>query len=237
MNSPNQLSFLPDDYLERRARRRTNLVCAMLFIVVAGGVGAAFTMSEKADRQVRQQFAAVDADYTAALKPIQQFQELQEKQKTMAQSAELTASLLEKVPRSFLLADITNSLPPGVSLLDFDLSSTKKVTATAQPAQKKPFQKKSADAAPPAPAGPQPLEYQVSMKMTGVANTDVEVAQLISKLSQSTLLKDVNLVISDEYKNGDDLLRKFTIEMSLDPKAEVQAAEKQRTVSVELEAR
>ena len=33
MSSPNQLSFLPDDYLETKRRRRTNFVCALLFLV------------------------------------------------------------------------------------------------------------------------------------------------------------------------------------------------------------
>ena len=30
--APNELSFLPDDYLERKARRRTNAICAVLFL-------------------------------------------------------------------------------------------------------------------------------------------------------------------------------------------------------------
>ena len=35
MSAPNQLSFLPDDYLARKAQRRANLICATLFIVAA----------------------------------------------------------------------------------------------------------------------------------------------------------------------------------------------------------
>ena len=52
-----------------------------------------------------------------------QVQQMQEKQRTMAHQAELTASLLEKVPRSFILAEITNGMPGGVSLLDFQLEA------------------------------------------------------------------------------------------------------------------
>ena len=40
-------------------------------------------------------------------------------------------------------------------------------------------------------------------KLTGIADTDVQVAQFISKLNASQLLKDVNLVITDEFKQGD----------------------------------
>ena len=57
MGSPNQLSFLPDDYLERKAARRTNAICAVLFLVVIGGVGSVFTISENATKAIDKQFA------------------------------------------------------------------------------------------------------------------------------------------------------------------------------------
>ena len=47
MAAPNELSFLPDDYLERKARRRTNAICAVLFCVVISAIGGAFTVTER----------------------------------------------------------------------------------------------------------------------------------------------------------------------------------------------
>jgi hypothetical protein len=46
----------------------------------------------------------------------------------------------------------------------------------------------------------------------------------------------VNLVISDEFKNGDDKLRKFQIEMSLNPSAEIDpmSGKQARTAAVDL---
>src|SRR5690348_8706827 len=123
MAAPNELSFLPDDYLERKQRRRTNAICAVLFCIVIGAIGSAFWVTEKSMREIDQQAASVDQQYTEAAKRIEQFQELQEKQRTMAHQAELTASLLEKIPRSFVLAEITNGLPPGISLLDLNLEA------------------------------------------------------------------------------------------------------------------
>src|SRR3954471_18723186 len=133
MAAPNELSFLPDDYLERKQRRRTNVICAILFCIVLGAIGSAFWVTEKSMREIDQQAVAVDQQYTEAAKKIEQFQELQEKQRTMAHQAELTASLLEKVPRSFLLAEITNGLPPGISLLDFNLEARIATNAPAAP--------------------------------------------------------------------------------------------------------
>ena len=45
MAAPNELSFLRDDYLERKARRRTNAICAVLFCVVISAIGGAFTVT------------------------------------------------------------------------------------------------------------------------------------------------------------------------------------------------
>lgn len=223
MSAPNQLSFLPDDYLARKAVRRTNVIFALLFLMTVGASGAAFTYAKKGVKIAREANDIARADKALAARPIEQFQKLQEKQRTMAMQAELTSSLIEKVPRSFLLAELTNSLPTGVSLVDLVLDSRKKSTA-APAAPKTAFETKAAGAAgakAPNPQQVQPIVYDVSMKVTGVASNDVQVAQFITKLNASRLLKDVNLLISDEFKNGDDMLRKFQIEMRLNPAAEI----------------
>src|SRR5947207_2149100 len=129
MGSPNQLSFLPDDYLERKAQRRTNAVWAVLFLVVIGGVGTAFTMSESATKIIDKQYSKIEENFVNESKRIAQVQQMHEKQQRMAHQAELTASLLEKVPRSHILAEVTNCLAPGVSLLEFNMESKLRVKA------------------------------------------------------------------------------------------------------------
>src|SRR5438874_1637928 len=121
--APNQLSFLPDDYLAQKAQRRNNILCAGLFMIVMTGIGAALQVSEVRNRNIEKQHTTIDEQYTEAAKRIAQFQQLQAKQRTMARQAELTSALLEKVPRSFILAEITNALPAGLSLVDFAMDS------------------------------------------------------------------------------------------------------------------
>ncbi|HYO10841.1 MAG TPA: PilN domain-containing protein [Tepidisphaeraceae bacterium] len=233
MGAPNELSFLPDDYLERKARRRTNAICAVLFCTVMGAIGSAFWVSEKSMREIDQQYVKVQEQYTDAAKRIEQVQQMQDKQRRMAHQAELTASLLEKVPRSFVLAELTNGMPPGVSLLDFQLDA--RVSSAAAPAAKA-FDPRTAGAAGTinALASAQPRAYDVTMRATGVAQTDVQVAQFISKLNQSKLLKDVNLMYTEELtqRDGDgaarEKIRKFQLELSLNPQAKVDPETAQR---------
>ncbi len=244
MKSPNELSFLPDDYLERKAQRRTNAICATLFMVVMVAIGSAFTYTERSMRAVERDHASIERQYTDAAKRIQQVQQLQDKQRTMAMQAELTSSLLEKVPRSFLLAELTNSMPRGVSLLDLTLESKKKNVPqqSSSASAKSTFEKKSAEAkkkpgaaTPAATAAPVQPPPDVLVKVTGIAGTDVQVAQFITRLNQSKLLTDVNLVISDEYKDSRDASRKFQIEMLVNPHADVASiVEKPKVTAVEI---
>jgi Tfp pilus assembly protein PilN len=223
MVAPNELSFLPDDYLERKARRRTNTICAILFCVVIGAIASAFWVTEKGMREIEGQANSVNQQYTEAARKIEQFQQLQEKQRTMAHQAELTSSLLEKVPRSFILAEITNGMPEGVSLLDLMMESRVITNVAAAPKTAFEIRKAEIGGAGAAPTV-QARVYEVTLKATGVAENDVQVSQFIRKLNKSTLLKDVNLLFTDEFAPGQKdgpRLRKFQLELKLNPDAKV----------------
>jgi Tfp pilus assembly protein PilN len=234
MGSPNELSFLPDDYLERKARRRANAVCGGLAVVVLGAVCSTFMYTERAMREVEQRQAQVDAVYTDAARRIEQANEMRAQQGQVVRRAELAATLLEKVPRSNLLAEFTNSLPAGVSLLDLSLDSRKRAAPVID--AKTAFeQKKAALEGRVLQVAAEPARFDVTIKLTGVAGTDVQVAQLITKLNSSSLVRDVNLLISDSFESQGVTLRKFQIEMMLDPAAEVSLpAAETKTAAVEL---
>lgn len=234
MNSPSELSFLPEDYLERKAQRRTNTIFAVLFLTEMLAIGGAFSYTERSMASVEQQHAKLDADYADAARRIEQVQHMQNKQRQMAQQAELSAALLEKVPRSFILAEVTNALPSGVSLTDFVLES--RLRQIAAPVAQTAFERKKA-AEEKKNEPPQAKTYDVLMRLSGLAETDVQVAQFITKLNRSKLLKEVNLNFTDTTKAEKDAkeLRKFQIEISLDPAADVQAGNnKSSTAAVEL---
>lgn len=239
MSSPNQLSFLPDDYLEGKRQRRTNVVCGILLVAILGSVLAGFGSIESSLRKAESEHAEIDKQYADAAKRIEQVRQMQEKQRKMAHQAELTASLLEKVPRSFLLAEITNAMPAGVSLMDVRLESRVRASQQAAATGKTQFEMKKAamDAAGKKPAAPaaQAKLYDVSMKVMGVADNDVQVAQFMARLNQSKLLKDVNLVISDEYTLNESKMRKFEIDLTVDPAAEIQPGSHPRNANAAVE--
>lgn len=237
MTAPNELSFLPDDYLEQKWKRRANVVCAILVVLVAGGVSAAAYYVRNYDRQVQAKYDEVEAKYTDAARKIDQVKKMHEQQRQVVHHAELAASLVEKVPRSNLLAEITNSLPPGVSLVELAMDS--KAHQDPPPTGSAFDQRKAQLEKDALGLGTKPPQYDVHLRVTGLAQNDVQVAQLISKLSHSKIFSDVNLVISEVYEPkregpGEakpEPLRKWTIEMMLNPTAEVNQT---NTAAVEL---
>lgn len=224
MTAANQLSFLPEDYLIRKARQRTNLICATLFVVMISAIAIAFTTAERALASAEAQHAAVHQQYLDAAKRIEELKQLQQRQQILARQADLAASLIDRVPRSYLLAEITNRLPPGVSLRELEMVRKKRPTmpdsTTTSTGNKRP--PKSGKNTPQTLQLPPPPDlYDVSFRLSGVAANDSQVAQFVTKLNESELFTDVNLLLSAQLERTKDDLRRFSLEMQLNPAADI----------------
>ena len=229
MSSPNQVSFLPEDYLDGKIQKRTSLICTMLFAIVIAAVGVAFWMTEKSVKAVGVEHDNVNRQFLEAAIPIERFHKMQDQRLKMELRAALSSSLIEKAPRSYLLAEVTRSLPAHVSLLDFGLDSRPRVIAAAA-ASPNAFEIKKPDAK----TDTGPRYYDVSFKITGTAENDMQVAAFMNQLARSPLFREVNLVVSDEFQLSpkDVKLRKFQIEMNLTPDVEIKPPERQSNTKV-----
>jgi len=220
------MSFLPEDYIERRIEQRTNMICLSLFVIVLLGVGGAYMMTSAQRSEVRAQAQQVNAAFTDAARRLEQLDELQSRKQQMLRKAQVTATLLEPVPRTFLLADLINRMPATLSLFELQVDSrliqpTIMRTATPANARGSALANQTASADQKTNAPPPVPRYAVSLVMIGVAPTDVQVAQYMSALTRSHLVNDVNLVFSEESRVQDANMRRFRIEMTLDPAADV----------------
>src|SRR5690606_38290389 len=117
--------------------------------------------------------------------------------------------------RGNIHAEITRRLPAGVSLLDFVLESKVKAEP-AKPATA--FEQKKAAASA---AAPKPKVYNVTIKITGVAYSDVQVSDFIQALGRHEFFQDVNLIVSEQFTYNSDEVRRFQLEMTLNPDAVV----------------
>ena len=221
------INFVPDDYTQGNESRRTNLIYLVLFAVVMTALGGSFVSIKIRQRACRTSEEMVNARMTEIQEAIKQFEELQTKKREMMKTALTTAELLEPVPRSILLASLTNNLPPGVSLSEVDMiqKQSKQSTATAKTSKYQAAQAQKAasqsngsqQAAQPQsdePENPEKL-LETQIKIGGIAPSDLQVASYIEQLSNSSLLDDVALIESKEYKLLDSTVRQFKLSAML----------------------
>lgn len=205
------INFVPDDYIQGNESRRTNLMCVVLFIVVMAGLGGSFVTIKMRQRAFGAEEKLVNNKMSRLQETIQKFEELQTKRKEMMKTALVTAQLLEPVPRSVLLASLTNNLPSGVSLLELSLVQSKsKRTATSTRANA--YQAARAEKQKAADQALSPERFlETSIDIGGIAPSDLQVASYIERLSTSSLLKNVALVESKEFNIDDTSFRKFKL--------------------------
>lgn len=215
------INFVPNDYIEQRQSSRANLLYLMLLTAMLGAIGVTFGFIKMRQRSVQAELAELNTRMNKAHEQIAQLEELKTKSKTMMKTMVVTAELLEPVPRSVILASLTNDLPSGVSLVELKLDT--KETQTADSAAKKPaatsqYDAKSAAATTTAAQAADPeTKTQTLLDLKGIAPSDIQVASYIANLSQSILLDNVELVESKEMDIEGIKFREFRLKASLKP--------------------
>lgn len=214
------INMLPDEYLARQKQRRTTLVCIGLFVVVVIGVITSGFFSRQSHHRTQEVSQNVNQSYSDAGKLIQQLQELEATRAQMLDKAKMTAALLERVPRSYLLAMVTEAMPEGCSIAKLELASKKKQTVVITRDTKAELTAKSGQ-----PSGPIPSN-DVMITLTGLAGTDVEVARFIAGIARNGLVEGVELVYSEQKKFQEQTVREFQVVITLKNNADVRNVNK-----------
>ena len=207
------INFVPDDYVQSNESRRTNLMYLALLAVVMAALGGSFMTIKIRQRACCAKENLVNTKMAQIQEAIKQFEELQAKRREMMKTALTTAELLEPVPRSVLLATLTNNLPSGVSLLKLNLVQTEpKQTGSFVTNKYQAAQAKKAEAQL---QGSQEKLLETYIDIEGIAPSDLQVAAYIEQLSNSTLMNNVALVESKEHKIEDTTFRQFKLNATL----------------------
>lgn len=207
-------SFLPEDYLDRKIARRTNLTCVGLFLVMIVAIGAAFYVQSRQDQGARTEMVEINSVFNNRAQQLRQIQELQDRQQQMIDKAKVVRQLVERVPRSIILAEMINNMPPSLSLLEFQLetkAAPKARSLTAMQRAKAKKQKKKNDDDGKVEIVPR----QVTIDIEGIAEDESQISAFMGKLTHHPLFNDVSLTFiqKDTIELVD--LRRFGITMQL----------------------
>ncbi len=209
------INFVPDDYVQNNESRRMNCLCVVLLVLVMAALIGAFVTIKIRQKAFMAKEDLVNAKMVKMQEAINTFEELQAKRKEMMRTALTTAELLEPVPRSILLATLTNNLPPGASLTkltmlqkDMGRSSVSVPVSNYQAAKGSQAATKAIELSPE-------KRLETFIDIVGMAPTDLQVASYIERLGNCSLLGNVALVESKEREMDDGVYRQFQLKAQL----------------------
>lgn len=228
-------SFLPEDYLQKKAERRAIAISLFLFLVVVVGIVGAFFVTYRQWTMVKATQEQVNKDFAAETKKIEQLKQLEAQRDELKEKADITLALVERVPRSILLAELINRMPEQLTMTEMEIKSKRIQEQKAAPkpsglagpktlAEVKASQKAEA-AKPAAPAIPTPPRFEFRVELSGLAGSDDDVADYYQRLVQCPLLDRVDMIFSSDTKVDDVQMRKFKIEATIKAAADARAIE------------
>ncbi len=215
------INLLPQGYVRGRIQHRASLVCIGLFgivmLCVLGGVAA----SKHRISNTQIVLDRINTDYMEATKKFEEMQELQQRKKELINKAETTGSLLERIPRSTVLAVVTNARANGICLKQFYLS-TKRVMVAVTNEKIKTKSAKFAGKKKKRGKGKklEKAQQNVTLSILGWARTDIEVGQFINNLNQCPLINSVQLAFSKQEEIDDILVRTFRVDIGINSAAD-----------------
>jgi len=218
--------FLPDDYVQARAERRTNVMAVTLFAVVMAGVALAYLVTDRTWTDVAAAQNSVNARFDAAGERIAEMTAYETRVTAMVDKAHIAVGLLDSVPRSNLLAEIVGRMPDSLSLTRFKLGTQEikpprdKPAAVATLSTRQNFGSGSKVASESTPR-PEPRRWSTAVEIEGLAPTLEEVSLFIDALVDVELFRRVRLDHTLEAEIDDRSMRAFRILFELEPDADI----------------
>lgn len=224
-------SFLPREYVKGRQELRFVAMTVSLFVIVMLAVVGAFLVTNQRWTSVRDQQRTIAAEYKSEGAKLKQLESLESQRGVMLSKARITTALLETAPRSVLLSELVTALPLDATLTHVSLESKRIKQAPPQAAasaakkaksRSKSKAKKNEETKPPVVLPPR---FEYTLKITGVAPTNNDIADYLRKLQDSPLLLRVELTYIEETKLEGLDLRRFEIVSQLPDDADAREVE------------
>jgi Tfp pilus assembly protein PilN len=219
-------SFLPPEYVKNKSQVRANFFALMLFTLVMAGVIGAFVVNHQRWRKVHAEAEIISALFAEEASKIEQLKGLESQRAELLDRAEVITALIDRVPRSVLMAEIVRELPDGIVLTLVGLEG-QRARPPAPPADPKARGKapatrsiaiKGAAAATPAKAEPErvaPPRFTHTVTVEGLSTANEKIADYLGVLKASPLFSDVELALITGTVVEEVGYRRFKMTMNL----------------------
>ena len=211
-----KMNLLPKEYVKQRLQYRIDMLCVLLFGLVMVSIMTAETISSKKVHDTQVIHASVAARFGEAAEFINNFFVLQRTKNDLLKEAQVISTMSDRVPRSFLLAMITNYCPEDVTLNDVIISERVIMdkSETENKKTRKISNRKTGEAAEKEKEK-EPPKTQMAIELTGVSENYASIASLLQAFKLNPLMESVDLEYTREKRTPDLVLLDFKMELVL----------------------
>jgi Tfp pilus assembly protein PilN len=219
-----EIDFLPAEYWKRRASQRDQwyllgIGAASLVLLLASVV---HETSKAAD--LRGQLQSMESEYENTLGLVEQVKQLDDKRRPLAIDAKFHTLLRARPAMSRAMVALATSCPPRLTLNTIRVKTA--VVAKSDPAKAaaRAAKPNTTGSAAPVDTSLEQLEQfatdrqssRVAIEMTGVAESDLELAEFMERLENAGCFTEVSLgAATDSPATSHSELREFKIQCRL----------------------
>jgi len=216
-----EIDFLPDEYVQLRLSRRDQWYAIGIAVLVAAILGGSALHQLGREASLKAQLASLAEDRADVEATLKELDKLQKERAELIAKANFYSLLRARPALSRLLAAVAASCPARVTFTDLTVRSVKKPDAaifSKSKKKRKPAKRRITDPEELLKAEQlerfqaQRLTTQWELQITGLAESDLEVFNLIDRLERTDCFQEVSLdKTADATARGSVPLRAFTI--------------------------
>ena len=197
-----EVEFLPAWYPQVRRRRRIVVLQAWMTLIVVCALAGWMILAGRNIRAAEARLVRVERELNASRGELKTLEQLMTYSKKLGEQAQVLSKVGSHAEAARLLATLDEVMPKSTALLELSLLTEEKQPVTLV-------------AARAAQERDSTVERRLNVKVTGVAPTDVEVAEFLTRLTGKPFFEDVRMTGSKPRLDNGRIMREFEVYFSM----------------------
>jgi Tfp pilus assembly protein PilN len=197
-----EVEFLPNWYPQLRRRRRVVALMAWVTVGLLAGMGSWVAVTQQKIHTRQTRLVQLDGELQRSREELKDLDNLVTFEKKLKERAQVLNKVGFHVEAARLLATLDEVMPKSASLLEVSFLTEEKQPVTLVAAKAAQERDRVAD-------------RRLNVRVSGIAPTDVEVADFLTKLTGKPFFEDVRMTGSKPRMEAGHMMREFEVYFSM----------------------
>lgn len=208
----NQVNFLPDSYLRRRARRNRVARQVLLVAIVAGGLSVWGGLIRGANVMKADTARTLDGQVAAARKMQTEMNRLKTRRAALTHQVKVQRELAQSISHTDVIASLAEMVPPQIALTELQMLTRRpKPTPVVPSGSRRSSRRHSSTTA----AATDPIE-RLEIEFSALAPDPASVANLVEAFSRHPMITQVQMRHTRAIEVRGVLAREFKLMIQVD---------------------